>query len=458
MIKSGFNRPNINLKSTYDSNQPISNIKNGTIGPGKIITQLSEQANISSNKTEEIELNPHIKKQNDVSLGLNAINNFANDLQKIADSSKFNKINFDVNKSNTYNTSSQEISNIYYELEHTFYYVTANGLSNYEIKGNSFVERSKSIMKNVYCEGLKNSELLKGKTPEEIDSILEQIMEMDKDNNFSILQSVPLVTSGKVSVTIPNSDIYKYNGDYITFFNKDGLKVKAPLAVLGYKNNEKDISLTKLDLDNRGESYIQQVGYYYRDMIHEIDGYPQYYKDYSIKKLNGITLCYLKDEKKVNGYYDDSSNSIVMNMLTNVESNGEYAITFTYNTFNHEVAHAFDFNKPVNKDSAMGTFNKHVCNIDSLLMISNVATSLEWAKVFSQVKKSDENGLMLGSYAYTSPEECFAEAVSAYYYDWSDDEVESAIALKNIKIDYAGYTNLYDYIDDLVNGRRLIND
>lgn len=172
-------------------------------------------------------------------------------------------------------------------------------------------------------------------------------------------------------------------------------------------------------------NFIAKNLYYYNDIRKNYNNYTDYFQKQIKKECDSINFVYVEGEKDWRAYYNQKDTSIYIDTNFN-KKHYEYVV----GTPTHELGHAFDYS------------------------LNKISQSDEWNIIYEQIKQADPNNLLMREYAHSNSQECFADAIGEYFLE-NDSKGYSKDDIKAIEIDYNGYTNLYDYIDDLVNGRNI---
>ena len=321
----------------------------------------------------------------------------------------------------------------------------------------------------LYYAKLKSSNynyLIEGKSNEEIEKMVDELIKKDASNNNRIFHSTPILCSGKYEwCSISEGEkFYEYEGEYLKYYNdvtvNTDLVITDPLArdkVLNMLPEEETIEIrtiaplaeahmdsngvtTMHDMDkNEMKEYIYNLNRFNADINDQLIQYDDYYKSKTLGTLNDLSYIKFDDTSDPNykdfaaycsQVYDFRKSSYIVLDTSLLDYDYDYLL----GSITHELGHAFN------------------CSTGYMFDHND---SEEWNTIYSQVKKADPNNQFLRNYAFYSKNECFAEAIHEYYGESDNVDYTNPDDLKAIPINYEGYTNLYDYIDDIVKGKRV---
>lgn len=236
-------------------------------------------------------------------------------------------------------------------------------------------------------------------------------------------------------------DTLKYSGEYIEYVNKDGILVRAPLAIVKYENG--NIVYTPMTEEQK-EQYINRITNYYNDVMDNAEDYSDRFKDETGDRVDSVTFVYVAPTSKsqidsVDGYagycrrtgtYSNHSDILLCsdefinfddpNSNYNSQQNYDYML----NTYTHELGHAYGNNNMFFPDRDNSGF---------------------WNTVYDKVSSDSVNENILREYSLTNKYELFADATDYYY---SDPD-----RLKQVQLDLSvpgtalHFDTLYDYMD-----------
>ncbi len=226
-------------------------------------------------------------------------------------------------------------------------------------------------------------------------------------------------------------EIVEYNGEFVEFYNKDGLKVKAPLAT--FKCVDGKVICEPMTLLEKSK-YIVGLSKYHGDIMEKLAGTSEKFQKEILDRTKNITFIYRDPNSKeeieyglnASAYVTSFNNSNILNMAVFTDQfmdtiNGIHSqevYDYMTNAFIHECGHVYgnsDTNDDLDRDR-----------------------NSTWNEIYSQVVSNSANEENIG--LYTNAFELYAES-SRYYYSAPE-------RLKMVEIDVDGYTNLYDYMDN----------
>lgn len=344
------------------------------------------------------------------------------------------------------------------------YYIKTDTLDKIKEKYPNKDEKWYLYYAKIMCN--KYNYLIEGKSNDEIEKMVDELIAKDASNNNRILHSTPILCSGKYewcSVT-PGEKFYEYEGDYLQYYNdvtvNSGLAITDPYArdkILNFLPEEETIKirttapLAEAHLDSNGvttmhdmdkteiREYVYNLNRFNADINDQLAQYDDYYKSKTLGYLNDLSYIKFDDTSDPNykdfaaycsQVYSYRKSSYIVMETSLLDKDYDFLV----GSVTHELGHAFN-------------------NSTGLLFDHN--DSDEWSTIYNQVKKADPNNQFLRSYAFYSRYECFAEAIHEYYGENDNMDYTNPNDLKAIPINYEGYTNLYDYIDDIVKGKRV---
>ena len=218
-------------------------------------------------------------------------------------------------------------------------------------------------------------------------------------------------------------------GDKMTFEQK--YKYANQLAIVDKENNYSIAHQTPILATGKGTYSDRIVKSNNEEVWYE-------YKSDTINKLEKISIMDVKGSGLGGCAYPN--NEIQLNIgifATNMQEcykDDCYNQGFSYSvgSFYHELGHIFAYN------SSGGIADP----------------TDDWNEIYNQIIQSDSDVSLIREYCHSSSYECFAEVIAEYYnYDQTASDFYNPNDLKMIEIDYNGYTNLYDYINDFVNAK-----
>lgn len=265
---------------------------------------------------------------------------------------------------------------------------------------------------------------------------IPKIIEKDANNNYIFLNSTPILKEGPVSIggilafdDDKSDQDYVYNGEYLSFYNKYGIKTNVPLKKIVINEGK----VTEIDFTTAERNqFINTSTRYYSEIMSLEDQHGDNFYNETSKKLKNLVFCY-PDYEKTWGAYTYGDTIVVDLKNASIEGkNKEFYYQSSVGAYTHELGHIYDW-KYINE-------SEDFSNSDS------------WLQVYEQVKKVDADGALMGTYAHTNPSECFAEAIHEYFGTGNYPGIAnySSNDLKAIEIDVDGYDNLYDYMDNLL--------
>lgn len=264
------------------------------------------------------------------------------------------------------------------------------------------------------------------------------LMKYDKENGYRILLSTPTMKSGTIDVDLEDTEV-QYQGKYLEYYNPDGINVTAPL--IEYKKDEngniKEYAIEAEKLDN----YIWECSNYYNSIMQKTyNEYTEKFRNQIIKNVQKITLInatYSHDWAAFCTETDNTNSNITIDMdAVNEDS------SFMLSAYTHELGHAY----------ANASSDKKISLLNYYLNKTDIDVTDEWGKIYEQINRNDPNHNFLRDYAHKNQIECFAECVTEYYANPSDDVDFNPNDLKTIDIEVGGKEmTLYDYMDELLN-------
>ena len=270
--------------------------------------------------------------------------------------------------------------------------------------------------------------------------------ETQKDNTF-YYEYEPVLKSGTMYTYITpvgesEAAQYKYTGEYLEFESNLGYTVRAPLEVL--KSDEMgNIIQTEMTEEEkkayteRVTQYCNHIFYYYKQM-----GTEKYKKEIN-ERLDNVNIIYLDTENSENidsayaSAYDmhlfpGNRDAVVLygHQIINFEDpedyyNSDEALSDQIFSFFHELGHVYANNKIIGKDRD---------------------ETEEWIDIYNQVIAKEDRELYFREYAFSSNKELFADTCECYYRDPNN--------LKMVEIESGEYDNLYDYMNDIMGGKK----
>ena len=258
---------------------------------------------------------------------------------------------------------------------------------------------------------------------------------------YDILDGKGVIKYGEINTYLSQngtrSSIFsniKYNGEFIEFYNEDGIKVNAPLAIFKCEDGKVVYEpMTYLD-KNR---YIGRLFNYHNSIMTKLDGTTEKFKNEITDRVETITFLYLdpNTRKKIEaadgfaayctqgtGWSKTSDIVMFTEQFMDIKENVYSPDLFEYmsNSFIHECGHAYANNT----------------NADFFLDRDKNST---WNDIYKQVISNPVNEDTLRSYSLSNKFELYADSTDYYY---SDPD-----RLKMVEINVDGYDNLYDYMD-----------
>lgn len=255
--------------------------------------------------------------------------------------------------------------------------------------------------------------------------LAQKLLIEDSKNDNKIQYSTPILKNGTVNVNC-HDEYFKYEGDYLSYYNNYGVPVTVPLASFDKDANGNIITS---EIDNL-DSYIVRTNHYYQDIMSTSENnYSEHFKNQVYNNLDGISLVsfsFPKDWAAFCTYIGDTNSYVTIDMNEVAKDPA-----FMESSYTHELGHAFARASSKNID---------------------IDESKEWKNIYDQINKNDPNHNFLRDYAHTEPSECFAECVAEYYEDLNNSSIYNPNDLKTIDIEVGGKEmTLYDYMDELLN-------
>ena len=271
-------------------------------------------------------------------------------------------------------------------------------------------------IKQIITDALKNINI------QNIDNYIDILHYAFLKNSFKTEYVInDSIINQQENIAIPTHGEVLYEGDYLYLNSPDcDFKFKIPLARFEVdENDKKSVKIVELEGEKK-EEYIKKAKQYITDYINDTKNFDyDFLKTLKNSELDKeIQILYL-----VNGGYSGmtvNGNKLIINGNTIVyddEKNRQTAQKILV----HELGHAYD--------AAKGKISK----------------TEEWQEVYSQIHQEDYSELMSISMKGYKPNEWFARCVDNYYF--------YPERLTQIKINYGGYYNLYDYMKDLLSGK-----
>ena len=274
---------------------------------------------------------------------------------------------------------------------------------------------------------------------QDINQMLEEsrcLMELDKNNNNYILYHTPKLINGNIkkSLWIKDSewDNLNYNGEYLEYYNEDDTSVTVPLSIITRDSKGNIISIP-MD-ENTKDNYIKNINNYYYDIMNNYTNYSKKFKKVTGNSLQNVDILYF-DTSNVDPDYGAYTTGISAETMV---IRGECITTslgynYMINAYTHELGHVYGYN-----------YNK-------------IDESREWQNIWKQINENDIDYTFLSDYAHSSYIEGFAECVAEYFSNGFDPRYNPN-DLKAIEIDYNGYTNLYDYMRDILSRKTIVKE
>ena len=265
------------------------------------------------------------------------------------------------------------------------------------------------------------------------------LMKLDEENDNYVLYSTPQLCNGKFNTHIHKDDAktlfanFSYEGEYLKYYNEQGFDVYVPLAIIGITDDDK-IHTTPMD-DEFKETYIDTINRYYFDIMKNSNVYTDKFMDITSKYLNQICIAYYDSSDNLgSGYTAYVEPPATFIGEANMVIRGDLLMKiydFMVGSYTHELGHVFG----CGYENFWGGFDG----------------SREWKNIWEQIVNNDANNLLLRDYAKENCYEGFAECIAEYFAVSSFDAGYNPNDLLALEIDYNGYTNMYDYIESILN-------
>ena len=261
----------------------------------------------------------------------------------------------------------------------------------------------------------------------------------------------PVIMNGNFDTRLKNNGLpviwntAKYDGEYVEFENKDGIKVRAPLAIAKYENGE---IVYKPMTDEQKEDYINKLTTYYNDIMENTSDYSDKFKNETGDRVDSLTFVYIDPASRekidsvngysaycspINGLSNHSDVVVCTDMLINFDDssswyNTDEAYDYMLETYTHELGHAYANDRFIAWDRD---------------------DTYVWNQIYDTVTSDPTNKDILRDYSMKNKNELFADS-TAYYYTDPDK-------LKQVEINFEmpefnmKYDTLYDYMDYILN-------
>lgn len=262
----------------------------------------------------------------------------------------------------------------------------------------------------------------------------------------------PEIKTGKIDTQLTKNDgktifaTVKYEGEYIEYYNEDGIKVRAPLAIAKYVDGE--IVYVPMT-ENQKKKYINKVTQYYNDVMDNKKLYSDKFKEETGKRVESVTMVYIDPDSreniqaadqsaaycsKTNGYSNRSDIVIYSDEFLNFDdknsyNNHQWQYDYMLEAYTHENGHAYANNKRIFKDRD---------------------TNATWKSIYDQVTSKDVyevNKETLREYSLSNKYELFADSTDYYFHQ--PDRLKNVEI--NIDVDGKKYETLYEYMDYVLN-------
>lgn len=269
-------------------------------------------------------------------------------------------------------------------------------------------------------------------------------------NSTANLEYQPKIKNGNIDTKLMMNDpktyddTAKYDGEYIEFENKDGIKVRAPLAIAKYENGK--IVYTPMTAEQK-EQYINKVTHYYNDIMENSEKYSDKFKNETGDRVDSLTFVYIDpaSRDKIDaidgccaycqrtGNFSNHSDILVSTdefidlddpSNTNTPSSYDYMV----DAYTHELGHAYGNNMMLFPDRDTDNF---------------------WNVIYDKVNNDPANTDILRDYSLKNQKELFADATAYYYTDpdrLKQVPINVEVPATNIK-----FETLYDYMDFVLN-------
>ena len=263
------------------------------------------------------------------------------------------------------------------------------------------------------------------------------------------LKYTPEIKEGTIDTKLKNNDRkdyddnVKYEGRYIEYYNEDGIKVIAPLAIAKYENGKiVYVPMTK----DQETAYINKITHYYNDIMKSTDVYSDKLKKELGKRVDTLSMVYIDPNSKEKiqvsngnaaycaskGKYSNHSDIVMFSdQFINLENpndihNTQKRYDCMVRAYTHENGHAYANNR---------------------LILDDRDNNKAWTSIYNQVSSEEINKEVLREYSVKNKAELFADSTE-YYYHKPDK-------LKQVEIDIEvhgkKYETLYDYMDYVLN-------
>ncbi|MBQ9011682.1 MAG: hypothetical protein IJ093_03435 [Bacilli bacterium] len=249
--------------------------------------------------------------------------------------------------------------------------------------------------------------------------IASQIMKYDIANGFDLIHSTPVLKKGKVNTNINFPDAilniqkYEYEGEYLQYYNENGIKVIVALGEITTDSNGSICSNNTIDESYR-ENYIRQISRYYCNIMANSEKYSKKFNRQTSKNLKTIFMAPFGDKSfnststgeqwaaYVTGNEPEFS-KVSSNMIIDVNQFvglSEDMYQYMVDSYTHELGHVYAY-------ASEG---------DGLGIYKDIDLTNWWKEIYNQLPNYvDDSVGPLRSYSMETSREAFAECVAEYY-------------------------------------------